>query len=289
MFPELGQSLSSNELFLSFFATFDGTSLWVGIINVQTSYVLHDACSSVLADLLLRTSTSFGITLFNQRTSIILSTQTDLSTVCTILAIEDICAVKLYLGWVNILDHVLLDLRVIVQHGKAMCHIACQVLFFLFVCVYGALNWVNFSLNIIKGPLLGLLHLNHHLLDLLELLEAVGLHLFKLFLFVDEHLKTWVIMLPKESMLHYSSPILFNHRETSVCVLNPVLVKIFNFLTVCLNLFILRWVLHLLSLRVSHVVCWIALSVGCCLFSVGKWCFLTLNCSIFGVGVGLFH
>jgi hypothetical protein len=65
------------------------------------------------------------------------------------------------------------------------------------------LNAVNLSLYIIERPLLRLLHLYHHFLNLFELLETISLHLFKLALFLNEHAESCVFV-TKESVLNSS-------------------------------------------------------------------------------------
>jgi len=57
------------------------------------------------------------------------------------------------------------------------------------VWIYPFLDIINLRLHIIKRPLLWLLHLNHHSLDLFELLETVSLHLFELLLLWYEQMK----------------------------------------------------------------------------------------------------
>ena len=46
----------------------------------------------------------------------------------------------------------------------------------LMIFINLALDLVNLGLHITEGPLLRLLHLDHHLLDLFELLERISLH-----------------------------------------------------------------------------------------------------------------
>ena len=46
------------------------------------------------------------------------------------------------------------------------------------------LHIIDLPLHVVEGPLLALLHLNKHLLHLLELLEVVCLHLFELLLLI---------------------------------------------------------------------------------------------------------
>ena len=61
-------------------------------------------------------------------------------------------------------------------------------------------DFVDLALNVVEGPLLRFLHLNHHLLNLLELLEAVCLHFFELLLFGYKHVEPCLIV-PKERVL----------------------------------------------------------------------------------------
>ena len=79
----------------------------------------------MLADLLLGASSPLCITLLYQRASIILPTETDLSTIFPVFAVEYIRAVELHLSGVDILDHILFDLGVVVQHCKTMGHVTC--------------------------------------------------------------------------------------------------------------------------------------------------------------------
>ena len=68
-----------------------------------------------------------------------------------------------------------------------MCHILLNRLVFFRIFVHLCLYLVDLSLDVVEGPLLRLLHLDHHLLDLLELLEGVGLHLLERLLLGDKH------------------------------------------------------------------------------------------------------
>jgi hypothetical protein len=106
------------------------------------------------------------------------------------------------------------------------------------------LNLVNFLLDIVERPLLRLLHLYHHLLNLFELLEAVCLHLFKLLLLRHEHLKASVIIASEKSVFNFPWAFftlsLFNGLDSRIRVLNPVLVKAIFF-----------W----LFIRIDHEVC----------------------------------
>lgn len=60
-------------------------------------------------------------------------------------------------------------------------------------------QFINLLLHIVEGPLLGLLHLNKHLLHLFKLLEVVGLHLFELLLLGDHHILA-VLLLAEVSL-----------------------------------------------------------------------------------------
>jgi hypothetical protein len=71
----------------------------------------------------------------------------------------------------------------------------------LVVVINLLLNLIYLSLDISERPLLRLLHLDHHLLDLLELLEGVSLHRLKLLLLRDKHVEAGLVITPKESML----------------------------------------------------------------------------------------
>ena len=75
-----------------------------------------------------------------------------------------------------------------------MSQILSHVLFFLMIYINFVLNIINLTLNVVEGPLLRLLHLNHHFLDLFELLETVGLHLLKLLLFLNKHAQASVFV-----------------------------------------------------------------------------------------------
>ena len=81
-------------------------------------------------------------------------------------------------------------------------------LIFLMVLVYLLLHCIDLSLDVVEGPLLRLLHLNHHFLDLLELLETVSLHLLKLLLLRHQHVQS-SFLLAKEGVLYYSAVVAF--------------------------------------------------------------------------------
>jgi hypothetical protein len=162
----------------------------------------------MLTDRLLLAHTFLGITLLESGTRVIFPADTRLGAVYSILTVEDIGTIEVNSSSVDVFDHVRLDLAVIVKHSQAVRHVLIDLLIFLLVLIHMSLNFINLSLNIIERPLLRFLHLDHHLLDLLELLEGVGLHLLKGLLLCDEHAQLiWVVFLlvgtREEGMLDY--------------------------------------------------------------------------------------
>lgn len=126
-----------------------------------------------------------------------------------------------------------------VTHRNSMRQICCRINFLnviFILChwkisnlvlhtIFRILNFSNLLLNIVKRPLLTLLHLYHHLLNLFELLKAVGLHLFKLLLFRNKHIKTGFFV-PKESVLYYFIIFLFfSEFNSTMYTLFPTLVE----------------------------------------------------------------
>lgn len=115
-----------------------------------------------------------------------------------------------------------------------MSHVLCEVLLFLAIVIHFVLNLIYLTLNVVEAPLLRLLHLNHHLLNLFELLEAICLHFFKLFLLCNKHSQT--ITLPKKCMLNNSSAVLnclgVVNFKARVHVMHPVLVKVVKLSTI---------------------------------------------------------
>lgn len=142
------------------------------------------------------------IALFDLRTSIIHLAHADLSAVDSILAVEDIRAGHTHGGGVDVLNHVFVDLVIVVHQSKSVRHVFSIVDLLLLVGVDSLLDFIDFLLYVVERPLLRLLHLNHHLLNLFELLKAVCLHLLKLLLFRDQHLQPSIIIKPKERMFH---------------------------------------------------------------------------------------
>lgn len=98
------------------------------------------------------------------------------------MTVENICTVQVNARRVDVLDHVIPQLRVVVGHGQAVGEVVLLLLVFLVVLIDLLLHLADLGLDVVEGPLLRFLHLNHHLLDLLELLETVGLHLLQLLL-----------------------------------------------------------------------------------------------------------
>jgi len=110
------------------------------------------------------------------------------------------------------------------------------------------LNIIYFNLNIIEWPLLRLLHLNHHLLNLLKLLEIICLHFFNLFLLRYQHVQT-ILIFPKILMLY---SILTWRLQTWFWILNPAFVKfilLLNNLIWLYLLILLIWLIVLISIK----------------------------------------
>ena len=98
-------------------------------------------------------------------------------------------------------------------------------LLFLVVRVQLLLHWLYLRLYVVEGPLLWLLHLNHHFLDLLELLETVSLHLLKLLLLRHQHVQS-SFLLAKEGVLYCSAVVAFAlDRQSWSGTLWPAVVK----------------------------------------------------------------
>jgi len=95
------------------------------------------------------------------------------------LTVKHIRAIQVDSGRIHIFNHIIFDLAVIVEHRQAVSHVLLYSLVFFGVFVHLCLNFIDFRLNVVEGPLLRFLHLDHHFLDLFELLEGVGLHLLK--------------------------------------------------------------------------------------------------------------
>ena len=72
---------------------------------------------------------------------------------------------------------------------------------FLMIIINFLLDRVYLGLDVSKTPLLGFLHLDHHFLNLLELLKAVCLHFFELLLLLDKHIKASFFIVAEECML----------------------------------------------------------------------------------------
>jgi len=185
----------------------DGTS-HSKFIDAEVGDILHNRCSSVVAHALFLAPSVFLITLLNVAACIVLLAYAYFTTILSILAVKDIRTVHCNSGGVDIFNHILFYLRVVIKHGHRMRHVLGIVLLLLAVGVNFSLYLINLSLNVIETPLLGFLHLNHHLFDLFELLEAVGGHLLELLLFGDKHVKARLITLPKECMFNNFSSIL---------------------------------------------------------------------------------
>lgn len=83
---------------------------------------------------------------------------------------------------------------------------------------------VNLCLNIGEWPLLTLLHLNHHFLNLFKLLETIGLHFFKLLLFRNQHVES-SFFVAEESVFDYFVVFIFLKFNSGLSTLFPALIK----------------------------------------------------------------
>ena len=195
MFSQLIKSaLSFSNLFL---CLFDNWLRWSSCrcflcpISRSISFLrwclLHKRLRPIRTDILLLAHPCSLITFLKSWTSRIVLAHADLGTVGSVLAVEYVCAFKINGCCVDVLYHVVLEVAVVVSHGQTVSEILCHVLLFFVININLILYAVNLCLNIIKWPLLRLLHLYHHLLYLFKLLEAVCLHLFKLPLLLNKH------------------------------------------------------------------------------------------------------
>lgn len=138
--------------------------------------ILNQRSRTFLADFLFFTFASLVITSLYFRTCIILSTDRDLSTVYSILAVKHIGAIQIDIGCIDIFNHIWSKFLIIIRHGQWLWKIVLLIFLLFMIFIHLFLHWINLSLYIIERPLLRLLHLNHHLLDLFKLLEAIRLH-----------------------------------------------------------------------------------------------------------------
>ena len=196
-------------------------------VDTERSDVLDNRSSSVVAHGLLLALSVLLITLLYLTASCVLRTHRHLGTVDSVLAVEHIGAVHVDFGCIHVLDHVLLYLSVVVKHRQGVCQVLGLILFFLVVPANLLLNLVYLSLDVVKTPLLTFLHLNHHFLDLLKLLETVGLHLFELLLLRHQHVQACLVWLPEECVLHHFAAlsVWVIGLKTCLSVLNPVRVE----------------------------------------------------------------
>ena len=172
-------------------------------ISFISSIVLSQDSLSTTTNLLILALSSSLITLFYRWTSIIFLAHGHLTTIDSIFTIKHICAVHVHLGGVDVLNHITPQFLVVGSHCQTVRKIRGVVHFFTVIVVNFLLDLVYLALNVTKTPLLWLLHLDHHLLNLFELLEAICLHFFKLLLFLDKHVETCLFVVAKEGMLDF--------------------------------------------------------------------------------------
>ena len=123
------------------------------------------------------------VTLLNQTASIILFTYRNLSAVDAILTVHSVRAVetsgfgsrKELLRLVHIRLDCCRSAQTVDHSVKLRGHLLPLTLILLFILLHLLLQILDLRLNIAEGPLLRLLHLNHHFLNLFKLLEIVSL------------------------------------------------------------------------------------------------------------------
>jgi hypothetical protein len=156
-------------------------------LHAQVGDILHYLSAFVVTDKVCLALSSLLVALIYVTARSILVAHGHLATVVSVLAVKEVGAVHIECGCVHVFDQVLFHLCVVVQHGQGMSHVLSEVLLFLAVLIYFLLNFIDLALDVVETPLLRLLHLNHHLLNLFELLEAVSLHFLQLLLFCHQH------------------------------------------------------------------------------------------------------
>jgi len=122
------------------------------------------------------------VTFFNLGACVIFLANRHLCAVNSVLAVEYVRTIEVNLRRIDVLDHIASKLREIIRHSQRVAQVLSIIQLLLVVFINLLLNLIYLRLDISERPLLGLLHLDHHLLDLLELLERISLHRLKLFL-----------------------------------------------------------------------------------------------------------
>jgi hypothetical protein len=194
MLTELGQTCFS---FLYLLLGFVDQRLLSTIWFVCRRVLRQDSLAAA-TNCLLTALASCWITLLHRWAGIILLTKRHLGAVDSILAIEDIGAVHVDWSGIYCPNHVIFNLRIERGHRQTVRQILSVIHFFAVVLINFLLDLVDLSLDVTKRPLLGLLHLDHHLLNLLELLETVCLHLFQLFLLLNQHIQACFLIISKK-------------------------------------------------------------------------------------------
>lgn len=145
------------------------------------------------------------VTFLNQAACIILSTNRYLCTVRPILTVHLIRTIhSFYLlrleqllcrcSWCCLIRPC--DSHIEANFFKLCLKISLPSLLVLPISFHLLFKILNLYLDIVEWPLLWFLHLDHHLLNLLELLEIVSLHLLDLFLLRDQHIHSkWLLAL----------------------------------------------------------------------------------------------
>lgn len=200
-----------------------GVCFWLG----QTCRILNKLCS-MLADLLFFADSSRLIAFFYDWTSVILSAYRHFGAISPILTIEYICTIQINTSGINIMNHVIPKLCIVISHSQTVRKVMLLFLVFFMVLIYFLINWFNLRLNIIERPLLRLLHLDHHLLDLFELLKTICLHLFELFLLRNKHVQTSFFLCKKCMLNHFAIFTISLYSKTWFSTLRPTIIKLIS-------------------------------------------------------------
>ena len=244
MRSQLSESCSSlSDLFLWFSRS---QSLWLsgGVALSHRSSILNDLSPSCFAHFLLSAVATSLVTFFNLGACVIFLANRHLCAVNSVLAVENVRAIKVNLRRIDVLDHIASKLRKIIRHSQWVAQVLRIIQLLLVVVINLLLNLIYLRLDISERPLLGLLHLDHHLLDLLELLERISLHRLKLFLLWDKHVETSLIVVTKESMLdEFAIPCRLIHFDSWFGESFEALVELIN----ALFIFLRVWLFCILS------------------------------------------
>ena len=173
----LSQLVQAGTSFFHLLFRFFGHGLRSSVRRIATR-ILSEYRLPTTAKSLFSAFASFMIAFIENRACVILLTHRDLWAIGSILTIENIGAIHVDRGGINIFNHIIPQFLVVRSHSHTMSQILSVIQFFFMITVNFLLNLVYLCLNIAKTPLLTFLHLDHHFLNLIELLKAISLHFF---------------------------------------------------------------------------------------------------------------